>query len=241
MSHRDEPSFFHRLITPMIKRLRHLAGLTQKEQTVDDLKNEAWILAEEIKTERGCKIEPEDEELQSTVIARLYQRFGQFVNREFRHAVRLDQEERDADGEFMANSVFGRLAGPELHEPEFAALLQEGVAEEQAAIAARFSEAVAYFQLFDHFDGDSAALAGYFAITSSMLNRRVRRVEQIAREQPPVFDGPASIPSDFMAKPGVWCRKRAVRKFHRVCGNARPSQLHLFLKFGRVFGPAVGR
>ncbi|WP_186172937.1 hypothetical protein [Burkholderia gladioli] len=240
MADRSSASFFHRLIAPLLRRLKHLAELTQREQSVDDLKSEAWILAEEIKTERGHDIEPEDEELQSTIMERLYKRFGKFVNRQFRYAVRIDQEERNADGEFMENSVFARLSGPAQHEPEVAARQTEEAAEAQAAIAARFSEAVAYLHMFDYFDGSSETLASYLAIATAMLQRRVRRAERTAREQPSMFDGIASIPRDFMAKPGTWRYKPESNKFKRICGTA-PSQLHLFLRYGKVFGPVKGR
>ncbi|PRH03757.1 hypothetical protein C6V08_11630 [Burkholderia gladioli] len=240
MTDRDGASFFHRLITPMIRRLRALAELTSNEHTVDDLKTEAWLVAEEIKVERGRYIEPEDEELQDTIVRRLLKRFGKFVNRQFRYAVRIDQEERNADGEFMENSVFARLSGPAQHEPEVAARQAEEAAEAQAAIAARFSEAVAYFHMFDYFDGSSEGLASYLAIAAAMLQRRVRRAERTAREQPSMFDGIASIPRDFMARPGTWRYKPEERKFKRICGAA-PSQLHLFLRYGKVFGSVKRR
>lgn len=232
MTDRDGAALFHRLIAPMIRRLTHLAELTSREQSVDDLKSEAWILSEEIKVERGRYIEPEDEELQSTIMERLFKRHGKFVNRQFRHAVRIDQEERNTDGEFMTNSVFARLSGPAQHEPEVAAQQAEETVEAQAAIAARFSEAVAYFHMFDHFDGSSEALASYLAIAAGLLQRRVRRAERITREQPSMFDGITGIPRDFMGKPDPPRCKRRADNFHQVCGKARYSQLHLFLQDG---------
>ncbi|WP_321808062.1 hypothetical protein [Burkholderia sp. BCC1993] len=241
MTDRDGASFFHRLITPMIRRLRYLAELTSREQSVDDLKNEAWILAEEIKAERGRYIEPEDEELQETIVARLLKRFGKFVNRQFRHSVRIDQEERNADGEFMTNSVFARLSGPAQHEPEVAAQRAEEATEARAAIAARFSEAVAYFHMFDHFDGSSEALAGYLAIAEGLLRRRVRSAERTAHEQPSIFDGIDSIPQDFMGRPDALRYKPCTNNFRHVCGRAHHAQLHLFLKHGKIFGPVRGR
>ncbi|AJK47302.1 hypothetical protein [Burkholderia plantarii] len=240
MTDGDKASFFHRLIAPMTRRLKYLAELTSREQSVDDLKNEAWILAEEIKAKQGRHIEPEDEELQDAIVAQLFKRFGKFVNRQFRHAVRLDQEERNADGEFTTNSVFARLSAPAWNEPEVAAQQAEEETAKQAAIAARFSEAVAYFHMFDYFDGSSEALASHLAIAATMLQRRVRHAERTAREQPSMFDGIASIPRDFMAKPGARRYKPESNKFKRICGTA-PSQLHLFLRYGKVFGPVKGR
>lgn len=234
-------SFFERLIAPMLRHLRHIAKLTQGEHTVDDLKSEAWIIAEEIKAERGGEVDPEDVGLQETVVTRLHKLFGQFVNRAMRFAVRLDQEDQDDDGDTRENALAARLAGPAHYEPHSAIEREQEIAETEQRITAQFSEAVAYFHMFDQFDGDSTALASYLAIKSRTLRTRLRRAEQTARDQPSAFDNIAAIPSDFIARGGTWCRQTTLNQFHRVCGSARPAQLHLFLRFGKVFGPTTRR
>lgn len=225
----------------MLRHLRHIAKLTQGEHTVDDLKNEAWIIAEEVKAERGGQVEPDDSDLQETVVTRLHKLFGQFVNRAMRFAVRLDQEDQEDDGDTRENSLAARLAGPAHYEPHSVIEREEEIEETAQIVAAQFSEAVAYFHMFDQFDGDSAALASYLAIKSRTLRTRLRRAEHTARDQPSAFDNVTAIPSDFVARRGTWCRQPALSKFQRVCGSARPAQLHLFLRFGKVFGPTTRR
>ncbi|WP_042337926.1 hypothetical protein [Paraburkholderia ferrariae] len=234
MAQRHDASFFDRLIAPMLKHLRHIAGLTRGEHTVDDLKSEAWIIAEEIKAERGAEIEPDDDELQATVVSRLHKLFGRFVNRAMRFATRLDHDERD-DGDFRENAVTARLAASPSYEPEVALQLAEDAADAARVIHAQFSEAVAYYHVFDQFDGDSGALARYFAIQSATLDARLARAEAIARRQPSVFDGVASIPPDFRPRRGRRLRRHAPVRFRRVCGAMRPAQRHLFLRYGAVF------
>lgn len=241
MANSQDASFFERLVAPMLRHLRYIAKLTRGEQTVDDLKSVAWIIAEEIKEERGGTLEPDDAELQGSVVARLHKMFGRFVNRAMRFAVRLDQEEHDDDDEARENSIAARLAAPAQYEPQVAVEREEESKETAQIIAAQFSEAVAYFHMFDHFDGSSTALAGYLAITTELLQRRVRRVERIAREQRSMFDGIASIPRDFMGKPAALRYKPCVNNFRHVCGRAHHAQLHLFLKHGKIFGPVRGR
>ncbi|MBN3850138.1 hypothetical protein G3N58_25440 [Paraburkholderia sp. Ac-20342] len=241
MSQRNDASFFHRLISPMLKQLRYIAKLTQGEHTVDDLKSEAWLIAEEIKAERGGAVEPDDADFQERVIAGLHKLFGRFVNRAMRFATRLDQDERDDDGDFRENAVSARLSAPQSYEPEIALQLEEEAAEAARVIHAQFSEAVAYYHMFDQFDGDTSALAGYFAITARTLRTRLQRADLSARRQPSVFDNVASIPPDFVSRRGMWHRQPSRNQFLRVCGSARPAQLHLFLKFGRVFGPTTRR
>ncbi|WP_322033397.1 hypothetical protein [Paraburkholderia sp. J76] len=235
MAKRDEASFFERLIAPMLEHLQRVAGLSRGEQSVDDLKSHAWIIAEEIKAERGVEIEPDDGEIQATIVGRLYRLFGQFVNRAMRFAVRLDQEERDANGEFRENSVSARLSGPEALEPEVALQFDEEAREAARVIQAQFSEAVAYYHVFDQFDGDSSAIARYFAIQSTTLDARLARAEATVRCQASVFDGVTSVPPDFQPRPGKRLRRRAPIRFRRVCAHMRPSQRHLFLRYGRVF------
>jgi len=235
MAQRDEASFFERLIPPMLKHLRQIAGLTQGEHSVDDLKSEAWIIAKEIKTERGGAVEPEDADLQETVVARLHKLFGRFVNRAMRFAVRLDQEERDDDGNLGKSAVSARLEGPQRYEPEVALQLAEEAAEVERVIHARFSEAVAYYHVFDQFDGDSGAIARYFAIQRDTLGERLARAEATSRRQPSMFDGVASIPVDFQPRRGRRLHRRAPVRFRRVCDAMRPTQKHLFLRYGAVF------
>ena len=235
MAQRPDASFFDRLIAPMLKHLRHIAGLTRGEQSVDDLKSHAWIIAEEIKAERGADIEPDDDEIQATIVARLHKLFGRFVNRAMRFAVRLDQEDRDDNGDFRENSVSARLAASQAYEPEVALQLAEDAAEAGRVIHAQFSEAVAYYHVFDQFDGDSAAVARYLAIQAATLKTRLARADAAARHQPSVFDGVASIPPDFEPRRGRWRRQHAPTRFRRVCVHMRPAQRHLFLRFGAVF------
>lgn len=235
MVQRHDESFFEHLIAPMLKHLRQIAGLTRGEQSVDDLKSHAWIIAEEIKAERGADIEPDDEEVQATIVARLHRMFGRFVNRAMRFAVRLDQENRDDNGDFRENSISARLAASQTYEPEVALQLAEDAAETARIIHAQFSEAVAYYHVFDQFDGDSTTVARYLAIQAETLKTRIARADIAARHQPSVFDGVASIPPDFQPRRGRWRRRRAPIRFRRVCGHMRPAQRHLFLRFGAVF------
>ncbi|QTB47921.1 hypothetical protein [Burkholderia pseudomallei] len=241
MAQRHDASFFDRLIAPMLRHLRHIAGLTQGEHTVDDLKSEAWIIAEEIKAERGSAIEPEDAVLQDSVVARLHKMFGRFVDRAMRFAARLDQEDRDDDGDFRENSIAARVAGPAHYEPHAALERDQEIEETALVVASQFSEAVAYFHMFDQFDGDSSAVAFHFAITAGTLRKRLTQVKRAVREQPSIFDGVTTIPPNFMGRPGAWRRRHAPKPFKRVCASMRPSQAHLFLRFGKVFGPVPKR
>ena len=234
MAQRHDESF-DRLIALLLKRLERIAAVTCGDQSVEDLKSEAWIIAHGIRAERGVDIEPDDEEIQAEIIAQLYKRFGQFVDRPMRFAVRLDKEERDDDGDFMTNSVSARLSGPRNCEPEVAMQLAEDSTEAARIVHARFAEATAYYHVFEQFDGDRAALSRHLAIQPSTLKMRLGRAQTSVRCQPSMFDGIASIAPDFWPLRGEWRRQYAPVRFLRLCGQMRPIQRHLFLGYGAVF------
>lgn len=234
MAQRHDASF-DRLIALLLTRLERIAAVTCGEQSVDDLRNEAWIIADGIRAERGVDIDPDDEEIHATIIAQLYKQFGQFVDRPMRFAVRLDKDERDDDGDFRKNAVSARLSGPRSCEPEVAMQLAEDSAEAARIIHARFAEATAYYYVFEQFDGDRAALARHLAIQPSTLKMRLGRADTAVRSQPSMFDGIASIAPDFWPLRGKWRHQHAPARFLRVCGQMRPIQRHLFLAYGAVF------
>ncbi|MFM0170301.1 hypothetical protein [Paraburkholderia sediminicola] len=82
MDVKRDASFFARLIAPMLKRLRLIASSTRGEHTVDDLKAEAWIIASDVQTEQEVDLEPDDAELQHTVVTRIEKMFGRVRQQE---------------------------------------------------------------------------------------------------------------------------------------------------------------
>lgn len=221
----------------MLGQLRSIALGTRGEQSVDDLKNEAWIAAQDIRSEIGDAVEPEDERLQMAVLSKLRKAFGKFVNRKMRFAVQLDHERVGDDGEFLLNSVAASLTGPENYEPEIALTLREDLAALELGLTERFSEAVAYLRTLSHFDHDKQVIANYLAIPTSTLETRLRRAETVAATQPSVFDGVESVPLGFVPLPGKvrLMPRRSKRDRWFVCLNQRSSQLRLLSAFPALF------
>lgn len=241
MENDQHESFFVRLISPMLDQLRRIAHGTRGEQSVDDLKTEAWIAAQDVLSEFGDLVEPDDERLQSAVLSKLRKAFGKFVNRKMRFAVQLDHEQVGDGGEFLPNSVSASLTGPESYEPEVALTLKEDHAALELGLSERFSEAVAYLRTLSHFDQDKQVIANYLAIPTSTLETRLRRAENVAATQPSVFDGVEAIPLNFLPRRGqVQLMSRRTRRGGRfVCFNRRPSQLRLLSAFPSFFRDRV--
>lgn len=123
---------------PMPPDLRRIAGSTQGECSVDDLKSKAYLIATEIRAQWGEGIEPDDKNLQETVRARVRKLFGHFANRPMRFAARLDCKETDDDGYPVESNVAARLAAPSVYEPLRALELREDLEEEDRALSAQF-------------------------------------------------------------------------------------------------------
>jgi hypothetical protein len=234
MDAKREATFFERLIDPMLDQLRRIASTTKKEYTVEDLKVDAFIFANDYQQELGVELEPENEELQKAVLKKLWKAFGKFANRAMRTAFRLDQESVDADGERQGNSVAASLIAPDTYEPEVALERAQEYAGNTRSLNARFCESIAYLRVLDHFDNDKAMIARHLAIHARTLDARLSRAEVFAKFQPSVFDGIEVLPDDFFPRRGLRRRRPALASFHRLCEEVRPWQAHLFSQFGLI-------
>ncbi|MGB8423172.1 hypothetical protein [Paraburkholderia sp.] len=226
----SDPSFFTRLISPMLDQLRRLAHGTRGEHSVDDLKNEAWLAAQDIHEESGVAFEPEDESFQEAILTKLRKAFGRFANRKMRFAVQLDHEQAGADGEFLPNSLASSLAAPDVYEPEIAIERAEESAAGEERLAKRFTEAVAYLRALDHFDNESSRVAAHLAITMGAFKSRLARAATTAECQRSLFDGIETIPRDFVPLRGHTVRlmARASIEWGRICALVKPRQQRLF-------------
>ncbi|MDR5833214.1 hypothetical protein [Caballeronia sp. LZ034LL] len=210
MSNTSKESFYSRLIEPMIKELERLARITRGEQSVEDLKAEAWIAATEINEASGRAFEPEDRTFQQAIIDRLKKAFGRFANRAMRFAARLDHEETNGEGE-VRNGLAATLTAPQAYEPETSLIEAEEAHRRERAVRERYTEAVAYLRVLDRFDDDKLAIARYLAIRRSTLELRLRKAEETARQQASMFDRVTRIPDDFCPPQGLYMRPSPTR------------------------------
>ncbi|MFM0160688.1 hypothetical protein [Paraburkholderia sediminicola] len=237
MPSNHDNSFFTRLISPMLDQLRRLAHGTRGEHSVDDLKNEAWLAAQDIHDETGVDLAPEDESLQQAILTKLRKAFGRFANRKMRYAVQLDHEQAGDDGEFLPNSLASSLAAPDAYEPEIAIERAEESAASEDRLAGRFTEAVAYLRTLDHFDNDSGRVAVHLAITMGVFKSRLASAATMAELQRSLFDGIETIPRDFVPLRGRAARlmARASIEWERICVLVKPRQQRLFSSLPMLF------
>jgi len=238
MKNSRDDSFFSRLIAPLLDQLDRIARGSRAEQSVDDLKNEAWLAAHEIRAEHGIDFEPEDESFQQAILSRLRKAFGKFVNRKMRFAVQLDHEQPGNDGDFLPNSVAASLAASDIYEPEIALARVEEHDERERYLTGRFAEAVAYLRSLEHFNGDCGALAAHLAITVGALTSRLGRAETVAHGQSSIFDGIEAVPVHFVPLRGSHSRGaiRHPNAWTSICPQTKRRQLRLFSSAFALFG-----
>jgi hypothetical protein len=228
--------FYAELIPPLMGRLRYLVSVSCGEQTMDDLKTEAWLAGYDICEEENVEFEPSDEAFQQAIFFRLMKKFGKYANREMRFAVRLDVESTSHHGDSVVNSVTRTLAAPRAYEPE-TVLADAELHEEQKVRLSRYTEAIVYLGVLDRFDGDLSAIARYLMLSVTTIRRRLSRAALFAERQASLFDGIEPVPDDFVPERGRFRRfaYRYAEQWMRVCASMRPLQSRLFSLLPPVF------
>lgn len=195
---RSAGAFFANLIPSILTDLRRIAGRSRGEVTVEDLQSEAWLTAEEIGRDSDSPPDPTDKGFHQQILARLYNRFVKFADKQLRFAVRLDEQREDENGDFRESAVAAALAAPAEYSPLIGLEARERESEEENELRGRFAEAVAYLRVFSAMKNDRAAVSEHLALAASTLRSRVMRAEQMLMRQPSLFDGVTVIPEDFM-------------------------------------------
>lgn len=90
---------FERFVLARRSDLKRIARHTLGEHSLDDVVNEAWMMAHTVSARRGIPIDFGDDEFQELVIACTYQQLVRYTELNVRHAFRLDRplHEHDAD------------------------------------------------------------------------------------------------------------------------------------------------
>jgi hypothetical protein len=77
--------------------LKRIAHHTRGEYQFDDVKSEAWIMAQEMYATKNISIKFSDPEYQELLLAYVYQALVRYTETQVRHAIRLDHGSTDDD------------------------------------------------------------------------------------------------------------------------------------------------
>ncbi|MDB5853319.1 MAG: hypothetical protein JWR22_1360 [Herminiimonas sp.] len=162
--------------------------------TVDDLHSDAFVIAHEIGKRRGKAIDFSDPEDALLVVKSVNVKNVKRGDWNLRKAVRLDQS-ADDDNAIDWNN---KLRADPSADPFVVLLRDESAMEEATMIAASYSQAVAYFFVFQNFKSNREKICAHLAISIDVLGNRLTWAGMTVRRQPSLFDGVERIEEDFM-------------------------------------------
>lgn len=177
--------------------LRRIAGATRGEMSVDDVKQEAWLVAADIEQRRGYPVDFGDPADQQSVLKWLYCKFVKFAEKQMRHAVRIDKDWDQEDAEGAASALARLLTSPLDADPLVRLQQAEDEIDYTKMVRHSYSEASAYVLLLIRFDWDVEALAADLRVVVQTLRKRLRSCGIKAKVQPSLFDGTAVIEPEF--------------------------------------------
>jgi hypothetical protein len=188
------------------KDFRSIAAKTNGDMTVEDLHNEAWLVAEHVAGKRGEAIEWSDRADQSLIFGILTVQHVWKTSEDRKRKVSADQEKDD--GESITTALLQLLptddsADPlellERREEEKDARIQR---EKEDEILETYSESVAYIVILWHFNNIRAKVATYLVIDRGTLKERIDRAAETLKAQPSLFDRIERITQGFMPLQG---------------------------------------
>lgn len=183
-----------------IKDLKRIAGETRGDASIDDLKNEAWIIARRLEV-KGSPLDLSSPDGQDSMLGKLYGKFVMPMKTCIGFALRLDKD-WDKSDEDAGPRLGDTVAGPELSDPARALEERETPTALEASRLRSYSQATAY-AICLHRWPDAGSLAAYLAITLETLNAKVRYWKLWIGHQPSLFDGIEQISHDFTPRRGA--------------------------------------
>lgn len=176
-----------------IAALRRIVGAARGDLTLDDVKNEAWLLTTELE-HKGLALDLNDESGRNSLIGRLYTRLVKPMRTQVGFALRLDKnwDDEAAGGVRLADV----LSDPEAKDPLQQLESREAFSPLELACLESYSQATAYAVCLYH-RPDESALATYLCITRDTLQDRVRRSRLVVTVQSSLFDRLERFPIDF--------------------------------------------
>lgn len=187
--------FFRDCIAGLKRIVRHSRG----EVSLDDVKNEAWVMTEELAI-AGRPLDLSCPDDQDSMIRRLYSKFVKRLKTRIGMALRLDRNWDRNDGE-AGTGLAGTLVASEASDPSLALERREDPNPLELAQTSSYSQATAYAICLSRWP-DFNSLAEYLGIEVGTLSDRIRRWRAWVRLQPSLFDGIEYIALDFIPLPG---------------------------------------
>lgn len=176
----DDDSGFDYFVRERQSDLKRIARATCSEYQLDDVKNEAWVMAQEMYATKNIPIKFSDPEYQEFLLAYVYQALVRYTETQVRHAIRLDHGSTDDDED--VHPLKRTLVSNNGIDP-LAELLAREAAQEAETIDAGSSLAAAYADLLRQFDNKLQAVADFLLISVSEFRRHYARAKWLVQHQ----------------------------------------------------------
>ena len=160
--------------------LKRIARHTRGEYQFDDVKSEAWVMAQEMYATKNILIKFSDPEYQEFLLAYVYQALVRYTETQVRHAIRLDHGSTDDDED--VHPLMRTLISNDGSDP-LGELLAREAAQDAETIDAGSSLAAAYADLLRQFDNKLQAVADFLLISVSEFRRHYARVKLLVQHQ----------------------------------------------------------
>lgn len=224
--HKNAISAFNEFLVRHAGAFRSIARKAGADVSRDDLQQDAWLIATEIKAKRGHPIDFSDPKDQSTVLAWLTNKFLKYTSKKLSHAVWLDDDD---------SSISRTLAGSDDDNPlsQLVRYEQEVEAVERMPplVKQSYSQASVYALLLTKFDGKKSAVAKLLGMTVETFRRKFLQENDWVSIQPSLFDGLIHVAIDFLPKPKAarHAVSRSLALHKEILAEQIPLDLPLFL------------
>jgi hypothetical protein len=185
---------FQSFIAKMKAGFYRIAKATRNEMTVEDLHNDAWVIALDIGERRGRPIDfadPADQDLVMRAVNLQNVRRGDW---NMRRSVRIDQEPENDEGLKWVERLPARASS----DPLVSLLARESARDIEGFLAASYSQATAYAITFSNLKNDRRTIRNYLAVSDGALTRRAASAADTMKKQSSIFDRIERIPTTFM-------------------------------------------
>lgn len=187
--------FFASFLTKMKAKFQRIVKETKNEKAIEDLHNDAYVIALDIGDKRGRPIDLSDPADQDLVMRELYLENVKRADFRMRYAIRIDQE---PEGDVEGSTWVERLPAAASSDPLVSLLAQESAIDVDAKLAERYSQATAYAITFSNFKNDRQKVCMHLVVSLGTLARRVTVAVNTVKVQPSMFDRVERIPADFI-------------------------------------------
>ncbi len=171
---------FEKFVTQRKEALQRIARHTRGEHDLDDVKNEAWVMAGGLKTADGAPLDLTNAACQERLLSYLYQHLVRYTEQNVRRAVRLDRAPPGHDQDDDVHPLARMLVSDEGRDPLSQLLDREAALAREVALDAHGSLAAAYVRLLHHFDNRMSAVADHLLISRSYAYRRCAQARWLA-------------------------------------------------------------